>query len=217
MQTNAADRPVLFDVDGGIASITLNRPSVLNAIDIATAVALREAIEAAEESPARALLLKGAGRAFCAGGDVSSFDKVHGYAQVAELTMAQFHPAILKLARSRLPTIAALHGAVAGAGISLMLACDFTVAAASTRFTLAYAKIGASPDGGASWFLPRVLGTRKAKELAFLSETFDAPRRGANRIGESCRSRRRNPRRNDAVLPNGWLLAPRRPSHRPSV
>jgi 2-(1,2-epoxy-1,2-dihydrophenyl)acetyl-CoA isomerase len=95
--------------------------------------------------------------------------------------MAQFHPTVLKLARSRLPSVAAVHGIVAGAGVGVMLACDLVIAGAGTRFTLAYPKIGASVDGGASWFLPRVVGTRKAKELALLSETFDAET--AQRIG----------------------------------
>lgn len=171
----------MLEVADGVATITINRPSVLNAIDTVSAIALREAIEAAEVSPARALLLRGSGRAFCAGGDISAFDGVRDHARVAGETMSEFHPAVLKLVHSRLPSVAAVHGAVAGAGIGLMLACDFVMAAASTRFTLAYAKIGASPDGGASWFLPRVLGTRRAKQLAILSETFDA--RTAEEIG----------------------------------
>jgi 2-(1,2-epoxy-1,2-dihydrophenyl)acetyl-CoA isomerase len=175
------DQLVLVDIADGIATVTLNRPEVMNAIDVATATALREAIETAEKSDARVLLLTGSGRAFCAGGDVSIFSKSEDHADVAERTMAQFHPAVLKLAQSRLPSVAAIHGAAAGAGISLMLACDFAVAAARTRFTLAYPKIGASLDGGASWFLPRLLGTRKAKELAMLSETFDAST--AERLG----------------------------------
>jgi 2-(1,2-epoxy-1,2-dihydrophenyl)acetyl-CoA isomerase len=166
--------PVLIEIADNVATITLNRPNVLNAINIALAIALGEAIDAAERSHARAVLLRGAGRAFCAGGDVSAFDGSLGHAQMASETMAHFHPTILKLSRLRLPTVAELHGAVAGAGIGLLLACDFAIAEAGTHFTLAYPKIGASLDGGASWLLPRALGTRKAKELAMLADTFDA-------------------------------------------
>lgn len=173
--------PVLIEIADNVATITLNRPNVLNSINIELAVALGEAIDAAERSHARAVLLRGAGRAFCAGGDVSAFDGSRGHAQVASETMAHFHPAVLRLSRLRLPTVAELHGAVAGAGIGLLLACDFAIAEAGTRFTLAYPKIGASLDGGASWLLPRALGTRKAKELAMLADTFDA--RTAKQLG----------------------------------
>jgi 2-(1,2-epoxy-1,2-dihydrophenyl)acetyl-CoA isomerase len=176
-----SDQPVLLEVAGGIATITLNRPKALNAIDVAMASELHKAVERAEGCSARALLLKGAGQAFCAGGDVSAFYETSDHARVAGQTMAQFHPSILKLAHCRLPCVAAVHGAAAGAGIGLMLACDFVIAAEGTRFNLAYAKIGASPDGGTSWFLSRALGTRRSKELAFLSENFDAS--CAERIG----------------------------------
>jgi 2-(1,2-epoxy-1,2-dihydrophenyl)acetyl-CoA isomerase len=121
----------------------------------------------------RALLLKGAGRAFCAGGDVSKFDGTEPFEEVADRTIRLFHPAVLALANLSIPTVAAIQGAAAGAGIGLMLACDFVIATPSTRFTLAYPKIGATIDGGASWFLPRLVGTRKAKELAMLSDALD--------------------------------------------
>jgi 2-(1,2-epoxy-1,2-dihydrophenyl)acetyl-CoA isomerase len=169
-----SDQPILLDVAEGIATITLNRPEVLNAIDTAMASGLHKAVEKAEACSARALLLKGAGRAFCAGGDISAFYQTNDHARVAGQTMAEFHPFILKLAHCRLPCVAAVHGVAAGAGIGLMLACDFVIAADGTRFNLAYGKIGASPDGGTSWFLSRALGTRRSKELAFLSENFDA-------------------------------------------
>jgi len=173
--TTQSDTPVQLAVENGVALLTLNRPMVLNAVDIALAEALDAAVCRIEQAgEARAILLMGAGRAFCAGGDVSKFDGREPHATVAARTIAAFHPAILNLASSRLPTIAAVHGAVAGAGISLMLACDFVVAASNTRFTLAYPKIGATIDGGASWFLPRLVGLRKAKELALLSETIDS-------------------------------------------
>jgi 2-(1,2-epoxy-1,2-dihydrophenyl)acetyl-CoA isomerase len=175
------ESPILFEISGDVATITLNRADALNTIHIGLADALGDAVDAAEKSGARALLLKGAGRVFSAGGDIARFDDPKTYAEVANATMAQFHPAILKLAQSRLPTVAAVHGAVAGAGISMMLACDFAIAGAGTRFTLAYAMIGASLDGGASWFLPRAVGLRRAKELAMLSDVIDAAT--AERLG----------------------------------
>ena len=167
--------PIRFEVSGGVAVLTLDRPATLNAIDADFARALGAAIGRAEVTDGvRALVLRGAGSAFCAGGDVSKFNGREPHADVAGRAMFHFHPAVLKLASARLPTVAAVHGAVAGAGIGLMLACDFVVAAANARFTLAYPKIGATIDGGASWFLPRLVGLRKAKELTMLSEHFDA-------------------------------------------
>ncbi|SEF07927.1 Enoyl-CoA hydratase [Rhizobiales bacterium GAS188] len=168
-------KPVLTGIANGVATITLARPEILNAIDVGLAASLFEAVRHADGEPAaRAIQLTGAGRAFCAGGDVSTFDGAQGHAEVARRTIAAFHPAILRLATSGKPSVAAVHGAVAGAGVSLMLACDFAIAASGTRFSLAYSKIGATIDGGASWFLPRLVGRRKAKELALLSESLDA-------------------------------------------
>ncbi|MGE0502020.1 MAG: enoyl-CoA hydratase/isomerase family protein [Rhizobiaceae bacterium] len=174
--------PVLLEIDGAVARITLDRPDVLNGIDVALAEAFGRALDEVAGNPsARALLLRGAGRAFCAGGDVSRFDGSVPFATVANATMSRFHPVIRRIATLPLPTIAVVHGAVAGAGLGLMLACDFALAATGTRFTLAYPKIGATIDAGASWFLARALGTRRAKELAMLAHTFDAE--AAERLG----------------------------------
>lgn len=170
-----SEESILFEQRGAIAAITLNRPSVLNGIDVGLAVALGDAIERASAiSSVRAIILSGAGRAFCSGGDVSRFDGGETFAAVAERTMSTFHPVVRRIATVPMPTVAAIHGVVAGAGLGLMLACDFALAARGTRFTLAYPKIGATIDAGASWFLARALGTRKAMELAMLADTFDA-------------------------------------------
>lgn len=167
--------PLLVAVEGGLAVLTLNRPEALNAVDVPLASALGAAMEMIERTPGiRAILLGAAGRAFCAGGDVARFTGAEPHADVADRTMRHFHPAVLRLARSPLPSVAMVQGAVAGAGVGLMLACDFVVAADTVRLSLAYSKIGASTDGGASWILPRLVGTRKAKELALLSERIDA-------------------------------------------
>ncbi|MCO5164128.1 MAG: enoyl-CoA hydratase-related protein [Mesorhizobium sp.] len=165
---------VQFEIRQAVAFVTLDRPEVLNGIDVPLARALGQAIDQALDGAARCIVLRGAGRAFCAGGDVSRFDGSVPFATVADRTMSTFHPVILKLANVGLPTVAAVHGAVAGAGLGLMLACDFAIAASGTRFTPAYPKIGATIDAGMSWFLARALGTRKARVLAMLADTFDA-------------------------------------------
>lgn len=162
--------------DGALATISLNRPARMNALDDQLMTALREATESVARDPGiRAVLLRGEGPAFCAGGDVPLFRQ--RLPELPELIVKwgrELHFAILELRRMDKPVLAAVHGAVAGAGMSLMLAADLVIAAADTRFTLAYANIGASPDGGSTYFLPRLVGYRKAMELALLPERFDA-------------------------------------------
>ena len=159
----------------GLAVITLNRPSVLNAVDINLAQDLGELLNQIDASQStRAIMIKGAGRAFCAGGDIRKFDGCRPHHEVANETITAFHPIIYRLATIRIPTVSIVHGAVAGAGLALMLACDFTIAEHDTKFDLAYTKIGASVDGGISWFLTQMLGIRKAKELAMLSAPYSA-------------------------------------------
>lgn len=167
---------VLLAVDGGVATITLNRPRVLNAMDGEMMQQLRPIAESVQRDPSvRAVVLRGEGAAFMAGGDVSVF---HDHlAELPELIVhwgREMHFAFLALRRMGKPVLASVHGAVAGAGFSLMCAADLAIAAVDTRFTLAYANIGASPDGGSSHFLPRLVGYRKAMELALLPDRFDA-------------------------------------------
>lgn len=167
---------VLLTVEGGVATISLNRPHVLNAMDGEMMQQLRRIAEAVQNDPAvRAVVVRGEGPAFMAGGDVSVF-----HAHLEELPDLivhwgrEMHFAFLALRRMGKPVLASVHGAVAGAGFSLMCAADLAIAAADTKFTLAYANIGASPDGGSTHFLPRLLGYRKAMELALLPDRFDA-------------------------------------------
>jgi len=167
---------VLLSVERGVATISLNRPQVLNAMDGEMMQLLRPIAESVQNDPAvRTVVVRGEGPAFMAGGDVSVF---HSYLQeLPELIVRwgrEMHFAFLALRRMGKPVLASVHGAVAGAGFSLMCAADLVIAAADTRFTLAYANIGASPDGGSTHFLPRLLGYRKAMELALLPERFDA-------------------------------------------
>jgi 2-(1,2-epoxy-1,2-dihydrophenyl)acetyl-CoA isomerase len=174
---------VLYSVAGSVATITLNRPSVMNALDLRTIGSLREAAERAEtDAQARAVVIRGAGPAFLAGGDVAWFHA--NLSRAPELVREgapDLHRAILALRRAPKPVLAAVHGAVAGAGLSVMAAADLAIAAEGTQFTTAYSRLGTSPDGGATHFLPRLVGTRRALELLMLSDSFDASE--AHRLG----------------------------------
>lgn len=165
--------PVQHWRSGGIAHLRFNRPQALNSIDRATAAAFLQACrDIAADSAVRVVRVSGEGRAFMAGGDlVQMRDDPAGAA--AEL-IAGMHGGILLLAALRAPVVAQVHGAVAGGGLGLMLACDLVVAAEGTRFSVAYPLIGASCDCSTSWGLPRVLGLRKATELALLGESLDS-------------------------------------------
>jgi 2-(1,2-epoxy-1,2-dihydrophenyl)acetyl-CoA isomerase len=174
MTTEAA--PVLLQHDGGITRIIFNRPHVLNAFNRECAVALLEAFRSVAARPqARVVLLKGNGRAFMAGGDVRTF-KVPP-AQIGAFfreLLEPFHEAMEILAALRQPVVASLHGAVAGAGLSLAMAADLAIAADDTKFTMGYSKLGISADGSISWSLPRLVGLRRAMEMALLSDVYDA-------------------------------------------
>lgn len=162
--------------EGAVAVITLNRPERMNAMDDALMHGLREAAEsAAHDAGARAVLVRGEGRAFCAGGDVPLFkERLRELPELIVRWGRELHFGIQALRRMDKPVLAAVHGAVAGAGMSLMLAADLAIASDDTKFTLAYARIGASPDGGSTFLLPRLVGYRKAMELALLPDRFDA-------------------------------------------
>lgn len=173
---------VILEEQGPVAILRLNRPDVLNALDIPMAEALLSAVETISRQPKfRAVLIRGEGRAFCAGGDVGGFQKAPNVQEHIEALIGPFHKAIETLVALPQPSIAMLHGAVAGAGLSLALAADFAIAADNAKFTLAYSRIGTSPDGSSSWFLPRIVGLRKAKEIALLADLFDAAE--AHRLG----------------------------------
>lgn len=167
---------VLYEVAEGVATITLNRSQVMNALDGAMIVRLREISEQVERDGAvRAVVIRGAGPAFLAGGDVAMFrSNLPRAPEMVRDGATELHHAVLALRRAPKPVLASVHGAVAGAGVSLMAAADLAIAAEDTKFTLAYSRIGASPDGGATYFLPRIAGVRKALELMLLSDTFDA-------------------------------------------
>lgn len=164
-----------IDPLSGIATITINRPEVLNAIDVETAEALRDAVQPlAGNDSVRCILLRGEGRAFVAGGDVASFaEDFDKTAEVVDQLLNALHPVIETLHAHPAPVVCAVQGAAAGAGLSLMAGCDLVVAAEGARFLLAYNQIGASPDCGGSWYLPRILGRRRVAELMYLGAQWD--------------------------------------------
>lgn len=168
---------VLLEHDGdGVARITLNRPHVGNAIDIPMARALLGAVIACDEDPAvRCILLSGAGRLFCVGGDVAAFTEAGERlpAFLKEIT-AYVHAAVVRLARAPKPVVTAINGPVAGGGVGLALIGDIALMAPEAHFTLAYTGIGLSPDAGAAWLLPRLVGMRRAQELCLLNRRVGA-------------------------------------------
>jgi enoyl-CoA hydratase/carnithine racemase len=160
-----------IEVDGDIGTLTLNRPDSLNAMSPEMIGELVEAFSwLADQAPLRALIVTGAERAFSAGGDVNWFrtgieseeiDLPSNVRRGAEV----LHQAIIDMQRIPYPVIAAVNGPAAGAGFSLALACDIRIASEDAFFACAYGRIGASPDGGMTYFLPRVIGPSKALEL----------------------------------------------------
>lgn len=172
-----SDAPVLFERDGDVATIRLNRPDRLNAIDAQGAQQLLDACRRADrEDGLRALVLAGEGRAFLAGGDVTAFHEAgDGAAELVRGVIGLLEESCLILDRLRMPVLARVQGAVAGAGMSIMLAADVVIAADDTRLAFAYSSIGTTPDGGLSWSLPRAVGLRRATEIALLGEPIDAP------------------------------------------
>jgi 2-(1,2-epoxy-1,2-dihydrophenyl)acetyl-CoA isomerase len=162
------------EVDGPVATLTLDRPAALNALTIPVKVALRAALESIAGDPAvRAVILTGAGRAFCAGQDLAERDEPDAAPLDVEVR-ERYNPIIRALRSMGQPVIAAVNGVAAGAGASLAFACDLRIAAEEARFVLAFGRIGLVPDSGATWFLPRLVGPAKAAELALLGDPVDA-------------------------------------------
>lgn len=167
---------ILFQQDGPIGTMTFNRPAVYNAMNTELILALRDTTNALmKNTTLRVLIVKGAGKAFLAGGDVAQFHARLEHAAADVLPMGDaLHDSIVNIRTMPFPVIAQIHGAVAGAGFSLALACDFAIAADDAHFTSAYSRIGVSPDGGSTFFLPRIVGMKKALELVMLSDTLNA-------------------------------------------
>jgi 2-(1,2-epoxy-1,2-dihydrophenyl)acetyl-CoA isomerase len=163
-----------------VAVVTLNRPDSLNALTETMASEFRQAFEEAREKKARAIIVTGAGRAFCAGGDLREMQKVaqkEGHPEAFfEEPLRQIHACILLIRRAPLPVIAAVNGAASGGGCNLALACDLVLAAECARFNQAFIKIGLTPDCGGTYMLPRLVGLKRATELLMTGETIGAMR-----------------------------------------
>jgi 2-(1,2-epoxy-1,2-dihydrophenyl)acetyl-CoA isomerase len=169
---------ISFEAADGVARITLNRPEKLNAFTTEMHAELRDALGKVEAGDTRALLLTGAGRGFCAGQDLSQ--RRGGAApDLGETLDTLYNPLIRRLRALELPVIGAVNGVAAGAGMSLALACDITLAARSASFIQAFAKIGLIPDSGSTYFLPRLAGDARARALALLAEKITAEQAAA--------------------------------------
>ena len=167
---------ILVEKRPGYRVITLNRPDKLNAFNEEMHVALRDAIAEAEaDETSRALMITGAGRAFCTGQDLNDRLAKPGETVVLGGTLEQhYNPLVRKLRALPFPVIAAVNGVAAGAGCNIALACDIVVAAKSARFIQSFARIGLLPDSGGTWILPRLVGDARARGLALLAQELSA-------------------------------------------
>ncbi len=171
---------VLCTLEEGVATLTLNRPEARNALSDTLTPALRKMIkQLGEDDQVGALIITGAGKAFCAGGDVKGMaqgpKKERTLEEAAEDLKVRQRTLTGALMALRIPTIAALPGPAAGAGLALALACDMRIAARSAFVTAGYARVALSGDYGINWLLTRLVGTAKARELMFTADKIDAP------------------------------------------
>ncbi len=170
---------LLVTKQDGIATLTMNRPDARNALSMDMRHAMFDAVDDIEhDNDIRCLVLRGAGGHFMAGGDIKNFNEYlemtpSDRQQAFERRVHGLHPMLMSLRRMQKPTIASIEGAAAGAGLSFMMACDLAIAADNAFFKFSYVAIGASPDGSGSYHMPRIVGVRKAMELAMLGDTFD--------------------------------------------
>ena len=180
--------PLLFTVNGSLARLTLNRPESGNAIDLATARALLDAAIRCDDDPGiRCVILTGAGKYFCVGGDIDAFASAEeGTAEFLESLANTMHQALTRLASMRKPLVVLVNGPAAGAGLSLAILGDVVVTARSAHFTAGYTAIGLTPDCGLTWYLPRVVGLRKAQEMILTNRRVSAAE--AESIGIATRS-----------------------------
>jgi 2-(1,2-epoxy-1,2-dihydrophenyl)acetyl-CoA isomerase len=170
---------VLVSLDGGLLTLTLNRPEKLNAINSQMHGELRAALErATDEAEIRAVLLTGAGRGFCTGQDLAERDVRPGAAPI-DLSVSlgsHYNPLVRRMRALPKPIVCAVNGVAAGAGANLALACDVVIAARSATFVQAFSRLGLVPDSGGTFFLPRLVGAARAMGLALLAEPLSAER-----------------------------------------
>lgn len=168
---------ILFTIEQGVATLTLNRPAQLNSFNAQMHKEVREALKQLRQSPeARCLLITGNGRGFCAGQDLSDRNVAPGAAMpdLGESIEKNYNPLIRTLRDLPMPVVCAVNGVAAGAGANIALACDITLAARSASFIQAFCKIGLVPDSGGTWTLPRAVGMARAKALALLGDKLSA-------------------------------------------
>lgn len=164
-----------LDVADGVAHLRLARPDAANGIDLAMAKELLDvSLALAGRDDVRAVLLSGEGRMFCGGGDVRGFAASDDVTGLIRSITTYLHAAITKLVRLDAPVVCAVQGSAAGAGMGLVASSDLVVAARSAKFVMAYTGIGLTPDGSTTWFLPRLVGSRRALELSLLNRALTA-------------------------------------------
>lgn len=173
---------IAYTLEDGVLTIALNRPEVMNAYNQQMGDELYDAFKRAElDDEVRVVVLTGTGRAFCSGQDLNDRSDVNLTTNLTNSVRERYNPLIIRMQTMRKPIIAAVNGAAAGAGASFALAADLRIASDKSKFTIAFAKIGLVPDSGASYFLPRLVGTGKAMELALTGDVIDGTE--AARIG----------------------------------
>ncbi|HZY58792.1 MAG TPA: enoyl-CoA hydratase-related protein [Candidatus Binataceae bacterium] len=169
-------KTIIFDVRDGVAHLTLNRPDAANALNLEMSQELYDAALRCDEDPAvRAVLVSSAGKMFCAGGDLKSFaakkDELPAHLKLLTLYI---HGAVSLMARMNPPVITALNGTVAGGGLGLVFGADLVIAGESARLTMAYTRAALSPDASTSFFLPRLIGLRRALDLTLTNRVLSA-------------------------------------------
>lgn len=176
---------LLTEISGGVATLTLNRPDALNALNGELSTALQGALESvATDAAVRCVVITGAGRAFCSGADLTDLAPAYAAGETADLgrfLRERYHPIVLPITQMDKPVIAAVNGMAAGAGCSLALACDLRISSDKAHYFQAFIKVGLVGDSGANHFLPRLVGFAKAMELALTGDKIDAAE--ALRIG----------------------------------
>jgi 2-(1,2-epoxy-1,2-dihydrophenyl)acetyl-CoA isomerase len=166
---------VSVERDDGVGRVTLDRPDAYNSLDEGTAHDLRAAVvELAEDDDVRCLVVGGNGPAFCSGADLGSFEGDASDGKRLDAVATPLHNTVETLATAKKPTVTAVGGVAAGGGLGLALAADVVLAREDARFEFTYTRIGLSGDGGSTWFLPRLLGYRRAREFALLDEPISA-------------------------------------------
>src|SRR3954469_5627157 len=175
---SVADDPALLRIEGPIATITLNRPAAFNSIDLSIAKKLEQlSAEVEANDDVRVLVIEGEGRAFCAGGDLQTIGTAAAADNIAPVVgelLLHYHAFITTLRRMPKIVLASVHGSAAGAGLSLAFVADLCIAAEDARFTPAYGKIGASPDGGGTVGVVPTVGVRRALQIFLAEDSFSA-------------------------------------------